>query len=143
MTRQRREQIIAVSARISQLREEVRAKESELRRLEADLDALFNQSDESPASSAPLTQRGGIQQSEFTGARSLADHIIEILDAEPGREIEAEDMLPRIQGAKVTSLRSALARLATQGKIVRGARGKYKSAIMPPAQPELTEEVKE
>jgi predicted transcriptional regulator of viral defense system len=56
------------------------------------------------------------------------------LDAEPGREIEAEEFLPRIPNAKINSLRSALARLAKQERIVRGERGKYRSVILPPAQ---------
>jgi hypothetical protein len=134
MTRQRREQIIGVSARISQLREEIRAKESELRRAEIELDALINQDDANSNLVPPSGETSSSQAANQASGRSLAEHILAALDAEPGREIEAEEFLPRIPNAKINSLRSALARLAKQERIVRGERGKYRSVILPPAQ---------
>jgi len=120
MNRSLREQIIAISARISALREQVKAKEAELRKAEAELDALFSASDEAPV---PALESGAIE-----GARSLNATVLALINSTPGTQFSAEDLLARIPGANnINSVRSALARLASQNRITRAGRGKYRS----------------
>ncbi len=120
MNRPMREQIIAISARISVLREEVKAKEAELRKAEADLDALFSTSGEVPAPA--------FQSPASEDARSLNDTVLGLINSTPGTQFSAENLLAKIPGANnINSIRSVLARLTSQNRIARVGRGKYRS----------------
>jgi len=120
MNRPLREQIIAISARISALREEVKAKETELRKAEAELDALFSASGDAAAP--------GLQSSAPDDGRSLNDTVLGLINSTPEGQFSAEDLLAKIPGANnINSIRSALARLTSQNRIARAGRGKYRS----------------
>ena len=120
MNRSLREQIIAISARISMLREEAKAKEAELRRAEAELDALFSTSGEVPPSALP--------SAASDDARSLYETVFALINSTPGAQFAAEELLAKIPGANnINSIRSALARLTGQNRIARAGRGKYRS----------------
>ncbi len=120
MNRSMREQIIAISARISLLREEVKAKEAELRKAEAELDELFSSSSEVPPSA--------FQSAGLDDARSLNEAALAIINSTPGTQFSAEDLLAKISGANnINSIRSVLARLTSQNRIARAGRGKYRS----------------
>ena len=120
MNRPLREQIIAISARISVLREEVKAKETELRKAEAELDALFSASGDAPAP--------GFQSAAVDDGRSLNDSVLGLINSTPGTQFTAEELLAKIPGANnINSIRSALARLTSQNRIARAGRGKYRS----------------
>jgi hypothetical protein len=120
MNRSLREQIIAVSARISMLREEAKAKEADLRKAEAELDALFSTSGEAPPSA--------LQSAASDDARSLYETVFALTNSTPGAQFAAEELLAKIPGANnINSIRSALARLTSQNRIARAGRGKYRS----------------
>jgi len=120
MNRPLREQIIAISARISVLRDEVRAKESEVRNAEAELDALFS------ASGDPAAQ--GFHAAAGGDGQSLNDTVLGLINSTPDAHFSAEDLLAKIPGASnINSIRSALARLTSQNRIARAGRGKYRS----------------
>jgi len=120
MNRPLREQIIAISARISVLREEAKAKEAELRKAEAELDALFSTSVEVPPSA--------FQSAASDDARSLYETVLALINSTPGAQFAAEELLAKIPGANnINSIRSALARLTSQNRIARAGRGKYRS----------------
>ena len=120
MNRPLREQIIAISARISMLREEAKAKEAELRKAEAELDALFSTSGEAPPSA--------LQSAASDDARSLYETVLALINSTPGAQFAAEELLAKIPGANnINSIRSALARLTSQKRIERAGRGQYRS----------------
>ena len=120
MNRSLREQIIAISARISVLREEVKAKETELRKAEAELDALFAGSGDAATP--------GLQPSASDDGRSLNDSVLGLINSTPEAAFSAEELLAKIPGAKnINSVRSALARLTSQYRIARAGRGEYRS----------------
>ena len=122
MNRPLREQIIAISARISMLREEAKAKEAELRKAEAELDALFSTSGEVPPSA--------LQSGAADDVRSLYETVLALINATPGAQFSAEELLAKIPGANnINSIRSALARLTSQNRIARAGRGKYRSLV--------------
>lgn len=120
MNRSLREQIIAISARISALRDEAKAKEAELRKAEAELDALFSTSGEVPPSA--------LQPVTSDDARSLYETVLALVNSTPGAKFSAEEILGKIPGANnINSIRSALARLTSQKRIERAGRGQYRS----------------
>lgn len=120
MNRSTREQIIAISAKISVLREELKAKEAELRRAEAELDRLFSASGEV----LPLA----LQSAAPDEVRSLNETVLAVINSTPESQFSAEELLAKIPGAKnINSIRSALARLAGQNRIARARRGQYRS----------------
>ena len=120
MNRPLREQIIAISARISVLREEVKARETELRKAEAELDALFSGAGDAPAP--------GFQSAAVDDGRTLNDTVLGLINSTPETRFSAEDLLAKIPDANnINSIRSALARLTGQNRIARAGRGQCRS----------------
>lgn len=89
MNRSLREQIIAISARISMLREEAKAKEAELRRAEAELDALFSTSGEAPPSA--------LQSAASDDARSLYETVFALINSTPEHSSRPRSCSPRFR----------------------------------------------
>lgn len=56
---------------------------------------------------------------------SLVQQIVLVLETDAGKYMDAETIQTRIPGANLTSVRSALARLAKDGKVERADRGLY------------------
>lgn len=137
-----KEAVIELGGRISSLRaeqqrlaaEQQRVK-SELRAAEAELDRLLK----SPADT--LTQRSEASPvatpapnsfaADDFNQRSLNQRIIELLDSEPTRQFSAEDVCHKYPDARLNSVRSAMARLSSLGKIRRSTHGLYQAAGIP------------
>ena len=121
-----RETIIELGGRISFLRAEQQRIKQELRVAESELDRLLNH-DVSIAAPAPnsLTAQ---RFSERDAERSLNQYIIDALSAMQPEDVDAKELLAHLpEGANITSVRSALARLADQQRIQRTSRGRYGS----------------
>lgn len=107
------EEALHLAARIMELRSEVsRLKDSEreLRRLEQQWAALLGED------SASVARQHG----------SMIQVILSVLESANGEALDAEQIVERgLQGANLTSVRSALSRLYQMKKIDRGDRGKY------------------
>jgi hypothetical protein len=123
-----REEIIKRGAEISRLRENIASLQAELGKSEAAFDELLGNP------TIPLRPNSGellLAGMEAPEDRSLNQQILDIIEETsvfPANDIDAEQicaMLP--SGVNITSVRSALARLADQQKIRRTTRGRYGS----------------
>ena len=115
-----RESIIQVSAAIARLRAEAARIKEELKQHEGQLDQLLR------TDGASLSEVLG-----SAGRPSLNQRIIELLDSAVDKQFTSEDVAAYFPSANMTSIRSALARLADQNKIVRAGRGLYQSKAVP------------
>ena len=115
MNRSLREQIIAVSARISMLREEAKAKEADLRKAEAELDALFSTSGEAPPSA--------LQSAASDDARSLYETVLALINSTPGAQFAAEELLAEAEARLGRPARREPRRGRLEREVVAAAEG--------------------
>jgi hypothetical protein len=121
-----REAIIELGGRISSLRAEQQRIKQELRTAENELDRLLNH--DVPISAPAPNSLAAQRFSERDAERSLNQYIIDALSAMHPEDVDAEELLAHLpEGANITSVRSALARLADQKRIQRTSRGRYGS----------------
>jgi hypothetical protein len=118
-----REAIIQACARIASLRETVARYKEELKQAEAQLDRLL--AGDSPQSVLPV-----ITSPERENDRTLNQQIIDAIEV-LAADVSAEEIAEALPGTNLTSIRSALPRLADAGKIQRAARGRYQSTKAP------------
>jgi hypothetical protein len=71
---------------------------------------------------------GGIIPVEAAGSGSVANRIIAFLEAQNGRSVRTEDVSKALSPVNLKTLRGTLARLASNGKIGKHGRGKYRAA---------------
>ena len=144
MAANQREEIIRRAGEICRLRENIASLQAELQSREKEFDDLLL--DVSPATT--LFSRPSAFSEKLKAAlqpiadpaedKSLNQQIIDVLakGLEPGEDADAETLLCGLpDGTNLTSLRSALARLADQGKIRRTTRGRYASLPGLPPEP--------
>jgi hypothetical protein len=124
----RREEVIRLSGRITSIRENIASLQKDLASAEADLDrhlSLAGMFPQRPIGESPLAIAAGYDD------KSLNQQIVELIDSNCqgfDKDLDAEEMLGGLpDGTNLTSVRSALARLADQGKIRRTTRGRYGS----------------
>lgn len=115
-----REAIIQTSTRIGKLREEIGALKMALKREESALDRLLLGE---PAETEPIAFGDDPDM-------SLNQRIIQVLGSAPlGATLDAEEIASVLgSGINITSVRSALPRLADAKKINRAERGRYEAA---------------
>jgi hypothetical protein len=65
---------------------------------------------------------------EGTGTTSVANRIIAFLEAQNGRSVRTEDVFKALTPVNIKTLRGTLSRLATDKKIGKHGRGKYRAA---------------
>ncbi|MBM3810248.1 MAG: type IV toxin-antitoxin system AbiEi family antitoxin domain-containing protein [Acidimicrobiia bacterium] len=116
-----REAIIDASASIKRLREEIGKLKAELRSQEAALDKLLSGED----SAQP--QVANLEVSAADSIRSLNQRIVDRINSSPSSQFDADTLFTEFPDANQTSIRSALSRLAEQGRIERVGRGLYTS----------------
>jgi hypothetical protein len=130
-----RERVIELSGRISTLRSEIAALESkkvELARAEHELDSCI-----APPPSTSINGQVSIAETmvapiinpnlHTNGDSSLTERVLSILLNAPPGGLTAEQIQVRMPtDTNMDSLRSALARLATEHRIDRVSRGSYK-----------------
>jgi hypothetical protein len=120
-----REAIIELGGRIASLREESQRIKQELRAAENELDRLLNP--ESPSSSVS----NSITINSFPerdAERSLNQYLVDILLLMHPADADAEELMRQLPpNTNITSVRSALARLAENKRILRTSRGRYGS----------------
>jgi len=135
-----RESIIQVSAKISSLRDTLNKTKEELKQAEAQLDRLLS-ADPSSLVASPVFAAAGMSAVAHIADldKTLNQQLVDWLDAEPDRDFSTEHIIALAPDANTTSIRSALARLASEGKINRTKRGYYQSSKGTLVQPVLQE----
>jgi hypothetical protein len=129
----RRELVIQASAKIARLRETIAKANQELRECETELDDLLEgrtQSDMAVGAPAPPSTAGAISaisQMLDLEEKSLNQRVIDLLVVGNFKDFSAEDVANELGYTNLPSVRSALARLADEKRIVRTARGRYQS----------------
>lgn len=117
-----RDEIICVSVRIDTLRKEIsRLSEAqrELRGLEKQLDIMLG-----------LVEVAASNESED----SLMARVLSLLDSNAIRDYDAEELLAEWPQENIASIRSVLSRTSGTGRIVRTARGRYRTNKEPSGQ---------
>ena len=128
-----RESIIELGAKIQALRIEQQRIRQELREAEAEFDRLIEEVTSSNSTSStlmPPPPPPWLVQS--TSDISMAQRIIDILGENPAKVFTAEDVQQALGGGELPSIRSALARLFDNGRIVRHDRGIYCAKAVDP-----------
>jgi len=74
------------------------------------------------------TSVAGAVPVESTGSPSIANKIITFLEAQQGRSVKTAEMQTAIAPVNVKTLRGTLSRLASEKKIGKHGRGKYRAA---------------
>ena len=111
----RREQIIDVSSKIAILRDEIESRKTDLKKLEAQFDALIH----------PDASEAKAEISEIPGA-SIYERVSAVLATNNTADFTAEQ-LAEATGALFTSVRSTLSRLCKDGRAERVKRGTFRS----------------
>jgi len=109
----KREQIIELAHRIAAIREQ----QGLLPRLEAELDTLLG------GANGAQRRSGAETATEATG--TVVTPILGFLAENPGRSFDAKVIAGKIGADNLSSVRSALIRLQSQGRIQRKRRGEY------------------
>jgi hypothetical protein len=121
-----REAIIELGGKIASLRAEHQRIRQELRAAEAELDRLL--SPDLPIATPAPNSRAAQRFAERDAERSLNQYIVDILLLSHPDDVDADELMAQLpQGTNITSVRSALARLAEQKRIRRTSRGRYGS----------------
>jgi hypothetical protein len=130
-----RESVITLASRIAVLRENITTLQSELSQSEIDLDRLLGTPSIPVATPAPHSLAAQ-HFAERESDKSMNLMIVDLLLLNAPRDMDAEDLVAQLpEGTNITSVRSALARLAEQDKISRTARGRYTSIEEAPESP--------
>jgi len=153
-----RERVIALAAHISALRAEIASKTKDLQSAESELDRMliptpvagdsfvaqpaFSADGGVPLSAARLQSTHPAQRPLTTliaEDQSMNRQIIALIDSlGPNEDIDADELMKGLpDGTNITSVRSALARLADQKKIRRATRGRYGTATLTPTNSEV------
>jgi hypothetical protein len=74
------------------------------------------------------TSVAGAAPIESTGTPSIANRIIAFLEAQNGRSVKTAEMQTALAPVNVKTLRGTLSRLASEKKIGKHGRGKYRAA---------------
>lgn len=123
MPNPKREQVIALASKIAETRAEIESANQDLRRFEAQLDVLLNETVPIAAPAANSLAAG--QFAEREAERGLVNYILDrLLLAES--DMDTDELMEQLPpGTNIASVRSALARLASEERILRTARGRY------------------
>ena len=123
-----REALIETGGRIAALRAELQRVKQELKAAESELDRLLG-GEPSTEAPVPLPKKAAEREDEM----SLNRQIVEIIDGlDPLEDLNAETVLLGLPDeTNISSVRSALARLADQKKIRRIKRGHYGKIVLP------------
>ena len=70
----------------------------------------------------------GSVPAEIAGNMSIANRIVQFLEGQNGRSVRIEEISKAIAPVNMKTLRGTLARLATEKKIGKHGRGKYRAA---------------
>jgi len=120
----KREEVIKLSAKVYGFREEIASHQEELQVVEQQLDSLLDSALPAVPLQPTLGERlmAGIQGED----RSLNQSIVDLLFLDSSGDMDADELVAQLpEGTNITSVRSALARLADQGRIRRTTRGRY------------------
>jgi len=120
--------VVQLSVQLKEARDEVAKHQERARRLEEEIAALMG--------SEPAAEQGQgarEQQTEGHGRSSVAAAVVQALDAEPENIMSVEDVKVRIGNLghhpAIESLRTTLARLARDERILNVGRGRYQSVM--------------
>jgi len=120
----KREEVIKLSAKVYGLREEIASRQKELQLVEEQLDSLLEAALPAVPLQPTLGERlmAGIQGED----KSLNQSIVDLLLLSSPADMDADELVAQLsEGTNITSVRSALARLADQGRVRRTTRGRY------------------
>lgn len=115
----RRDQVIELSAKISALRSELAAAESQL-------DSFLASPNGGPVQAQDAIKSNHAPQGPIDNSGGLTDGMLTVLATAPPGGLNAEGIAARLGATNLDSIRSGLARLTVEQRIERVSRGYYK-----------------
>jgi|ERR1017187_2772695 hypothetical protein len=135
MEHSQREEVIRQASKIASLRENIASLQIELQRTEAEFDRLLLVA--GPSCPPILNAMVMGPSAEREAEKSMNQTIVDLLLLNAPGDMDAEELVAQLpEGTNITSVRSALARLADQNKIRRTTRGRYACAEQVPEVPQ-------
>ncbi len=107
-----------LDAEIKSVNEKLRDRMGRFSQLVPNGEEAFDEAElDTPQSSTPGSTR-----------RTLADAILDVMKQAPDRVFVAEDLVRMVPDSKIDTVRSTLARMFTQGLVLRVGKGQYRVA---------------